>query len=323
MAPVKVADMELRPATLDDAAIAADIDTEVRVDDPEDPKMTRHWWELQQSDAVVRRFIAMRGGAAVAFAAWSHLPWDRMPERFLRVNVEARAGAERTRRLDALLDFLESEARREEAKTAVAWAYANDTERLDVLTRRGFKEQRRQRFWELDLVANRERIAKMAEESRERMKREGIRVATLDRVDDPRKWEKLKRMSDEAEEDVPSTVPHVSMPMAEWLKWFESPALRPDREWIALEGDDIVGISQLAYPPVRGVVATDWTGTARKVRGRGVARALKCETLMQAIALGVDRVRTDNDSQNAPILHINETMGYRIRVEGIQLFKTL
>jgi hypothetical protein len=84
-----------------------------------------------------------------------------------------------------------------------------------------------------------------------------------------------------------------------------------------------VGISQLAYPPVRGVVATDWTGTARKVRGRGVARALKCETLMQAIALGVDRVRTDNDSANAPILYINETMGYRIRVEGIQFLKEL
>ena len=44
-----------------------------------------------------------------------------------------------------------------------------------------------------------------------------------------------------------------------------------------------------------------------------MARALKCETLVQAIALGVDRVRTDNDSANTPILHINETMGYHRR----------
>jgi len=70
-------------------------------------------------------------------------------------------------------------------------------------------------------------------------------------------------------------------------------------------------------------VVTDWTGMARKARGRGVARALKCETLMQAIALGVDRVRTDNDSTNAPILHINETMGYRRRHDGIQYLKEL
>jgi len=105
--------------------------------------------------------------------------------------------------------------------------------------------------------------------------------------------------------------------------WFKSPGLHEDRIWIARESDDIVGVSQLSYPPVRGVVATDWTGTARKVRGRGVARALKCETLMQAMVLGVDRVRTDNDSTNVPILHINETMGYTRRPDGIQLLKEL
>jgi hypothetical protein len=78
----------------------------------------------------------------------------------------------------------------------------------------------------------------------------------------------------------------------------------------------------LNYPPKRGVVSTDWTGVGRAGRGHGVARALKCETVMQAIALGVDRVRTDNDSKNAPILHINETMGYRIRAEMIQFMRS-
>ena len=71
-------------------------------------------------------------------------------------------------------------------------------------------------------------------------------------------------MSDEAEADVPTTVPFVQIPMDEFMKWFDSPGLRPDRIWIARDGDDIVGISQLSYSPVRGVVATDWTGMARK-----------------------------------------------------------
>lgn len=327
---VAVADMRLRAATLDDAEIVADVDTEIRRDDPEDPLMLRHWWELQGADAVVRRYIAQRDGAPAGYAAWNHRGWDRMPERFMRVNVDLRPSSRTAQRLDALLGFLEEEGHREAARTLTAWAFADDPLKIGVLTARGFREERRQRFWELDLVANRERIERMAAQSRERMRREGITVTTLDRIGDPKKWERLKRMSDEAEQDVPTTVPHVNMPMAEWMKWFDSPALRHDRIWIALAGtsggdatEDIVGISQLAYPPVRGVVATDWTGTARSVRGRGVARALKCETLVQAIALGVDRVRTDNDSQNAPILHINESMGYRIRVEGIQLLKTL
>ena len=79
----------------------------------------------------------------------------------------------------------------------------------------------------------------------------------------------------------------------------------------------------LEYPPVRGVVGTAWTATARSVRGRGIARALKCETVAQAIALGVDRVRTGNDAQNDPILRINETMGYRLFKTRISFHKDI
>jgi hypothetical protein len=42
-----------------------------------------------------------------------------------------------------------------------------------------------------------------------------------------------------------------------------------------------------------------------------VARALKLESLAQAIELGARRARTENDGENAPILHLNEELGYR------------
>jgi mycothiol synthase len=128
-------------------------------------------------------------------------------------------------------------------------------------------------------------------------------------------------MSEEAASDVPTTIPHVGEPFEQFMKWFDAPSVRLDRMWIAREGDDIVGISVLAYPPTRGNVWTDWTGTARKVRGRGVARALKVETVMQAIALGTKRVRTENDGENAPILHLNEEMGYTRIPGSVQLLK--
>ena len=129
-------------------------------------------------------------------------------------------------------------------------------------------------------------------------------------------------MSNEAERDVPTTVPHVEGAFEDFMKWMRSPGLREDRIWIAREGDAVLGVSILSYPPRRGVVQTDWTGVARAGRGKGIARALKCETVMQAIALGVDKVRTDNDSQNVPILHINDTMGYRRRADGIQFMRS-
>src|SRR6202007_1658986 len=100
-----------------------------------------------------------------------------------------------------------------------------------------------------------------------------------------------------------------------------APGAHEDLSWIAGAGDAILGVSILSYPPKRGVVSTDWTGVGRAGRGRGIARAVKYETVMQAIALGVDRIRTDNDFKNTPILHINETMGYKRRADGIQFMK--
>jgi GNAT superfamily N-acetyltransferase len=320
---MKIADMTLRPATLDDAAFVADVLTDEHPDDARDPELERHWWTIQDPAATVERFIVSVGDAEVGYVGRSHESWAKMPERFGRISCSLRRAAWSVPRVDALIAAMEERQRADGARKVTLWAWEDDLAYVGVVGQRGYREERRQRFWELDLVEGRERITKMAAESRERMKTEGIRIITLADDTDPQRFEKLKRMSDEAEADVPTTVPNVTLDMDEFMKWFTSPGLRPDRIWIAREGDDIVGISQLSYPPVRGVVATDWTGMARKARGRGIARALKCETLMQAITLGVDRVRTDNDSTNAPILHINETMGYRRRHDGVQFLRVL
>jgi hypothetical protein len=336
---MKVADLEIRPATLDDAALVADVETNVHPDDAVDPKLLRHWWSMDSTEGVTERFVGLRDGAVVAHAYRMHPSWEKMPERYCRIGGEIRSDLRSAERFGALVAMLEDRSRADGSKKLTIWAWERDRFRREALEAAGYREVRRQRFWELDLRGNRDNLERMARESREQMRKDGIRILTLADDHDPAKFDKLKRMSDEAERDVPSTVPFVPVPFDDWIKWFSSPGLRPDRIWIARAGEgaqgvgapgrgaereateDIVGISMLSYPPVRGVVVTDWTGTARKVRGRGVARALKCETVMQAIALGVDRVRTDNDSRNAPILHINETMGYRIRAEMVQYLK--
>lgn len=302
---MKVADLELRAATLDDASFDADLETALRPDDPADPVVTRHWWTIEAADNVVERWVATQDGRPVGLAFHRHAAWAKMPERFGRVAADLLPAVRTAARLDALFAFVEDRSRSDGTKTFTAWTWEDDRLRVDVLAARGFKEERRERFWELDLVANKDRIE----------------ILTLARDNDPEKYRKLWRMSDEAEQDIPTTVPHIGTTWEVFEEWMRSPGLKPERQWIAREGDDIVGVSQLSFPPTRGIVETDWTGTARKVRGRGVARALKIETVMQAIVLGVDRVRTDNDGENAPILHINESMGYKRLKDMIQLMK--
>ncbi|HEV8537206.1 MAG TPA: hypothetical protein VGR87_15990 [Candidatus Limnocylindria bacterium] len=318
---MKAADITLREAKLDDAAFAADLLTAVEPDDPKDPVQMTHWWRNPDTNERVERFVGELDGTRVAYAHHRHVVWEQMPKRYGNIGGDLLPSHRTPKRLDALIAAMEDGSRAEGTRTFTAVAWEHDELRAGVLTSRGYREERRERFWELDLVANSQRLERMAEESRRKMRREGIRILTIDRDDDPGKWHKLQAMSNEAEQDVPTTVPHVAIGFEDFMTWMRSPGLREDRIWIAREADAILGVSMLNYPPSRGVVQTDWTAVARAGRGRGIARALKCETVIQAIALGVPKVRTDNDAANAPILHINETMGYRQRPDAIQFMR--
>lgn len=313
--------LAFRPATLDDAAFAADVATAARPDEPEDPASWRHWWATDDPAWTNERFIVLRDDAPIGFARHNHAPWDQMKKRYGRIGFELLPAERTDAQLEAVLDAIEERAHGSGTRIFASYARADDQWLAGRLIGRGYREERQSKAWELDLVAQRRNIEAMAAESRDKMRAAGITIHTIDQDSDPQKLHKIHEMSEEAASDVPTTIPHVRQAFEVFARWFDAPTVRPDRMWIAREGDDIVGISVLSYPPTRGNVWTDWTGTARRVRGRGVARALKLETVMQAIDLGVRRVRTENDGENAPILHLNEQMGY-VRIPGwIQYLK--
>jgi len=168
-----VADLELRAATLDDASFDADLETALRPDDPSDPAVTRHWWKIEAADNVVERWVAEQAGRPVGLTFHRHVAWSKMPKRFGRVSGDLLPALRTPARLDALYAFIEERSRADGTKRFTTWTWEDDRLRLEVLTARGFKEERRERFWELDLVANKDRIEKMADESRARMRTEG------------------------------------------------------------------------------------------------------------------------------------------------------
>lgn len=314
-------DLVFLPAGPGDAAFAADVDTAVRPFGARDPVIYEYWWAQPDENWEFARFVVTRGERRIGYATAEHPRWDVQPERYGSVDGNL-LPQERTRAtLDTVFASMEDRVIADGAKILSAWANEDDTLRIETLLARAYKEDRRSRRWELDLVTNREKLIAMTEDSRSRMKDEGVRMLTLATDDDPKVIEKIWRLSEEAGDDVPTTEPRVPEEMASYTRWVNAPEIHRDRFWIARVGDEVVGVSVLGYPPVRGVVNTEWTATARSVRGRGIARALKCETVAQAIALGVDRVRTGNDAANDPILHINETMGYRLIPGGINYLR--
>ena len=315
--------LRYRPATPDDAPFYADVYTLVHPDEPLDPQMQRYEWEHGYENWEAERSVITRGRRAVGIGYMVHPHWEHAASRFAPIGAELMPDVRTPAALAEALAEMERRAAGVGADLVATRTRDDDAALLTALAERGFREDRRAKKWELDLISGRDGLLAMTEQSRARMRREGIRITTLADDHDPERYRKTWRMSEEAGADVPSTLGNVEETLDDFMRWLRAPGMFEDRVWIARLGDDVVGISVLEYPPIRGVVGTSWTATARSVRGRGVARALKCETVAQAIALGVDRVRTGNDAKNDPILHINETMGYRLFLTRITFHKDL
>ncbi len=314
-------ELQFRDARLDDATFSADVQTAVFPERPTDPVVERYWWELPDDTYVSRRWIARRDGRDIGVASLHHPAWARLQQPHGWIEGELLPQQRDRATLEALIEEVERRLIAEGATRVGVRANEDDQLRIAAIQGLGYHEDRRSRRWLLDLVASRERIVAMTAQTRARMRAEGIAMVTLDRDTDPDKYRKVWRMNEEAAQDVPTTLPNVEESFEDTMRWLRSPDMHEDRFWVARERDEIVGVSVLAYPPVRGVVGTAWTATARHVRGRGIARALKCETVAQAIALGVGRVQTGNDGANDPILHINASMGYRPWVGAVKFLK--
>jgi GNAT superfamily N-acetyltransferase len=316
------AGITLLPATLDDLAWAVRLQTARDPSEPANEAQIGHWWRSPDPEYVDDRWIVEEGGTPIGYAQFGHPAWEIAPMRAARLVAWFPRDAERPGRIARTLDVLEPYAITDGAAVFMAGTKEGFDDEYEALVAHGYKEERRSKSWELDLAANRDKIAAMTETSRRRMRDEGIEITTIDAIADPEKWRKLHAMCQESIQDIPTTVPHAPESLESFMKWMSSPGMHEDRLWVAREGTAIVGMSVLDYPPGVGNVWTDYTGTARSVRGRGVGRALKCESVTQAIALGVARVRTNNDGENKPIIHLNEEMGYH-RIPGfIQLLKT-
>ncbi|HKV88991.1 MAG TPA: GNAT family N-acetyltransferase [Candidatus Dormibacteraeota bacterium] len=302
-----------REATLDDAELATDLMTATYPALGHDPVITRLRWQNLREGFAAGRFIAELHRSPVAFLAWLHGPWDEVPDRHCEVEVWLdRAEMDRTV-LRSMWSWLEPHALAEGSQVLLAYAAEDETEALEVLADLGYKKERVERVWELDLRVHGSRLIEEAAAASAAMSALEVRLITLADWDDPDRESRLHQLDARTRQDVPHSLTIVPETLSDFRKRMRSPDRPYDRFWVALRGSELVAMSYLRFPPVRGPVWTGFTCTHPDHRGRGIARAVKLQTLAQAARLGVPTVQTDNDSENAPMLRINEKLGYRPR----------
>lgn len=192
---------------------------------------------------------------------------------------------------------------------------------MDFASRRGFSQTgRTNRMSGLDVAAaNLEEY----EGLEERLRRDGIRIATLAELGrDDETLRGVYEVMESSAQDIP-TSEVVGMPFETWRDSFLAmPGMSDRTSWVALVGDRPIGV---AFFQRRGDHAgfNAYTGVDRTYRGKGVARALKLKTIEWARENGIDLIVTGNDIDNERMLAINRRLGYRPLPSSLEIVKEL
>jgi RimJ/RimL family protein N-acetyltransferase len=303
----------IRPATLEDAALAADLMTASYPAFAQDPIVTRYRWERIRRGWSAGRHIVEVDGHPVAFVDWLHGPPAQDPERHCEVAVYLDMARLDLDLLIFLWKWVTDQAAHGGSRILEAYCGEDEPEMLEAMARTGFERDRLEKVWELDLGQHGDRLRSEARDAKKKAAAEGIQLLPLAAWKDPAALPKLHDLDDVTRKDIPTTFPILPETLEDFVRRASSPDRPHDRYWIAVAGDRPVAMSYLRFPPVRGSVWTGYTCCDPAYRGRGIARAVKLQSLAQAVDLRVPFVYTDNDAENAPMLHINEKLGYRLR----------
>ena len=110
-------------------------------------------------------------------------------------------------------------------------------------------------------------------------------------------------------EDIPSEIPLEGLPFPKWRRQIEPPFCFLDNVRVAVEGQNLVGLTRLG---VRhgDRVNINHLGVDRAYRRRGIATALKCACVAHARAVGATELTTQNHDGN-PMYGLNRAFGFR------------
>ncbi|WP_203590996.1 GNAT family N-acetyltransferase [Streptomyces sp. SID13031] len=168
----------------------------------------------------------------------------------------------------------------------------------EFATRRGFEIGRRMSHSRADLSAVPEAAAAPGD----------LRLVDFTELDPRRLWEAEAAVAG----DDPSGLSHVSGYDA-WLQHdWDHPDLRLDLSVALLAGDQVVSFVTTTADPERRVIWSNLTGTVPAYRGRGLAKVVKSAALTRSRDAGFEQAFTGNDAGNAPMLAVNEWLGYRV-----------
>lgn len=312
---------KIREFAPDDYQGVVDVDNAEYPEYPGTAEESRHYDRSRDPKCKFKRWVAETDGHVVAYANYEQWTGQYHPRKFSIYSVvhpkyqgNGIAKALYATVMDALREFdpisLRSNAQESRSRA------------IRFLTDRGFKED--MRTWESRLHVDGFDLSSYVKVE-EKPRSHGIEFRTVRELErDPDCHRKLHELHWELMQDVPHSEEPTKMPFEIFAtRTFKNPNFLPDAYWVALHGDEFVGTSALFSSQGNDDLYTGLTGVKRTYRHKGIALALKIRGIRYAKEHGNPIIKTWNESNNRPMLGINERLGFVKEPAWIEYLKMI
>jgi len=248
------------------------------------------------------RYLMVRNGDTIALLELSHDAGAYDPQNWhleLMVRPENRRQGFGT----AFHAFANAKIRRQPWRKIETRVDELDSAGIEFALRLGYTESKRDWTSELELSHEPPPLPEL----------DGIQILSMAAADSPEFRRDLHAAFEEIRVDTPRTSPPVPLEFTLFeSQVLDDPAFDLANSFIAVDSGEIVGFTGIYEAENR--IADQWlTGVRRSHRGKGIAKALKIHAIHAARAAGYVRIVTDNDVRNAPMLAINDALGFERR----------
>ncbi|MGB9738171.1 MAG: N-acetyltransferase [Chloroflexus aggregans] len=279
---------------------------------PDAPLIANEWQvrdKLHNPQLILYRVIGELDDVAAGYAEFVQPMWCADPY-YIETLVYVHPAYQGRGLGTALWQHLQQAWQQYRPRYVLAKVHENWQTGFAFAVRHGFHEQRRVWTSRLD-VTNFDPTS--FQSALERVTRQRIEIhsfAALAAADSDF-WHKLYEFERQVTVDVPSAFPVAIPPYEQWIKLYqpEHGAIW-EGSFAAMADGQVVGLSTLETIDNETDVEVGFTAVRRDYRGRGIALALKLHTIAYAQTMGVTGIRTDNDSTNQAMWHINQRLGF-------------
>jgi GNAT superfamily N-acetyltransferase len=287
-----------------------DINNAIFPDELDLPELLKHRDNARDQNYMLDRVVAEMDGRPVGTASFGQSMWTPMPGKFW-LFVQVHPDHQRRGVGTAIYDRIVGALSGKKPTIFDSWTREDKTDAVNFLTKRGYEQVMRGQNSRLTLASfDPSKFADVVE----RVSESGIRIVPLTelREEDPEWRRKLYELDWLLSLDVPEIDEPRKREFEVYCKQtFDKPTFFPEGFFIALDGDEYVGVSMLELnlaDPTK--LQTDLTGVVRSHRRKGIATALKVHALSKAQTTEAAYLDTDNEEKN-PMYTLNVRLGFK------------